>query len=327
MKQVYFIINPKARNGYCLNIWMKVEEVLVREGIYYLTFFTEFSGHAKKLAQQIAEQNEQEKLIVAVGGDGTIHEVLNGIAGYQNITLGFIPGGSGNDFSRGFQIPSDPKKALEFILRFQKRAGMQIDIGKILLNNHEEHLFLNNMGAGFDAIISYEVNQSRIKAMFNKLSLGRLIYVFFLLKNVFTYKTATFDLSIDGKTHIFEQTWFVTVSNQPFYGGGMKIAPEAKPDDGLLDITVVHQLSRLKLILVFISVFWGKHVFFTEVKTYRGKNITIQSPAKQYVHADGEHIGFTPLSIHLQAKALEVLSRSRGKVEVELEERDSNEFC
>ena len=74
---------------------------------------------------------------------------------------------------------------------------------------------LNNMGGGFDAILSYEVNQSRIKALFNKLSLGRLIYVFFLLKNVFTYKTATFDLSIDGKTHIFEQTWFVTVSKQP----------------------------------------------------------------------------------------------------------------
>ena len=327
MKQIYFIINPKAGNGYCLKVWKKVESKLVAEQIHFLAFFSEFPGHAKCLAEQIAEKNQQEKVIIAVGGVGTIHEVLNGLAKYDYITLGFIPGGSGNDFSRGFHIPTNPEKALQAILHLRKRTGRQIDIGKVCLTGREEHYFINNMGAGIDAIISYQVNQSRIKALLNKLSLGRLVYVYFLLKNVFTYKTARIDLSIDGKKHIFEQTWFVTVSNQPYYGGGMEIAPAAEPDDGLLDITVVHQLSRLKLLLVFICVFWGSHIHFKEVKTYKGKNITIHSTKTQNVHADGEHIGYTPLSIHLQAKAVEVLSRSRGKEEVDLKERDSNEFC
>jgi YegS/Rv2252/BmrU family lipid kinase len=325
MKQIYFIINPKAGDGHCFKIWESVERQLKVEQVSYLAFFTEYPGHAKILARQIALKSPEQKIIIAIGGDGTMHEVVNGAMQDNNITLGFIPGGSGNDFSRGFQIPFDPIEALEVILRLAKQEGMPIDIGKISLDDSKEHYFINNMGAGFDATISYEVNLSRAKAILNKLSLGRMVYVYFLLKKLFTYKTSTIDLSIDGEKHIFEQTWFVTVSNQPYYGGGMKIAPGAEPDDGLFDITVVQHLSRWKLLLVFISVFWGKHIHFKEVKTYTGRDVSIQSQATLFVHADGEHIGFTPLNIHLQASALEVLTRRKRTVEVEMKERDSND--
>ncbi|MGG1675961.1 diacylglycerol/lipid kinase family protein [Neobacillus sp. NRS-1170] len=325
MKQIYFIINPKAGNGRCFKIWRNIEALLKAEQISYLAFFTEFPGHAKILASQIAASNNDQKLMIAVGGDGTMHEVMNGIVNNHKITLGFIPGGSGNDFSRGFQIPSDPLEALKVIISLMKQESHSIDTGKIMLGDHSEHYFINNMGAGFDALISYEVNQSPIKALFNKLLMGRLVYVYFLLKKVFTFKTSTIDLSIDGKKHIFEQTWFVTVSNQPYYGGGMKIAPEAKPDDGLFDITVVHELSRIKLLLVFISVFWGKHIYFKEVKTFKGKVVSMHSHDSLYVHGDGEHLGFTPLTINLQQKALSVLTRRASKEIVDLKERDSND--
>lgn len=326
MKQIYFIINPKARNGYCFKIWKKIEALLETEKVTYLAFFTEYSGHAKFLANQIASQNHNQKLIVAVGGDGTIHEVMNGIVNFKNITLGFIPGGSGNDFSRGFHIPSDPHNALLVILRLLKEEGLFIDLGKISFEDQSEHFFINNMGAGFDAVISYEVNKSQMKAVLNKLSLGRLVYVYVLLKKLFTFKTTTIDLSIDGKKHIFEQTWFVTVSNQPYYGGGMKIAPKAVPDDGLMEVTVVHQLSKLKLLLVFISVFWGKHVYFKEVKTFTGRDISIQSDSSLFIHADGENIGSTPIKIHLQSRALQVLTRKQSKGAAGLKERESNDF-
>ena len=325
MKQIYFIINPKAGNGHCFKVWERVEHQLKEKQIPYLSFFTQSPGHAKNLASQIALKNRKQKIIIAVGGDGTMHEVMNGAVKDQNITLGFIPGGSGNDFSRGFQIPADPVEALDVILRLAKQQGMPIDIGKITMSDSNMHYFINNMGAGFDAVISFDVNQSRIKAILNKLSLGQLVYVYFLLKKLFTYKTSTIDLSIDGKKHIFEQTWFVTVSNQPYYGGGMKIAPAAVPNDGLLDITVVHQLSRWKLLLVFISVFWGKHIRFKEVKTFTGRDVSIQSPTALFVHADGEHIGFTPLDINLQKSAMEVLTRKKSTKEVEMKERDSND--
>ncbi|MFP7299456.1 diacylglycerol/lipid kinase family protein [Neobacillus niacini] len=309
MKQIYFIINPKARNGFCLRVWGKVETKLLDDKIPYLAFFTEYHGHATKLAEQIAEENNQQKVIIAVGGDGTISEVMNGIAGYNHITLGFIPGGSGNDFGRGFQIPANPLEALNVILTQWNEEVPLKDIGKITKKDQTEHYFINNMGAGFDALVSYEVNHSRTKAWLNKLSLGRLVYVYFLLKKLFSYKCTTIDLSIDGNRHILEQTWFVTVSNQPYYGGGMMIAPDALLDDGLLDITVVHHLSKLKLLLVFISVFWGKHIHFKEVKTFKGRVVTIHSSSSLYVHADGEDIGFTPLNIQVQTKSLKVLTR------------------
>jgi diacylglycerol kinase (ATP) len=309
MKQFYFIINPKARNGYSLRVWGKVETKLMDDKIPYLAYFTEYHGHAIQLAAQIAEGNNEQKVIIAVGGDGTISEVMNGIAKYNNITLGFVPGGSGNDFARGFQIPSNPEEALKVILRLMNEEVPSIDIGRITMKDHSEHYFINNMGAGFDALISYEVNHSKTKAWLNKLSLGRLVYVYFLLKKLFSYKCTTIDLSIDGKRHILEQTWFVTVSNQPYYGGGMMIAPNAVPNDGLLDITVVHRLSKLKLLLVFISVFWGKHIHFKEVQTFKGRMVTIHSASSLYVHADGEDIGFTPLNIHVQTKSLKVLTR------------------
>jgi diacylglycerol kinase (ATP) len=326
MKQIYFIINPKARNGYCLTVWKKVETKLIDDKIPYLAFFTEYHGHAIKLAAQIAARNHEEKVIIAVGGDGTMHEVVNGIVEYNDITLGFVPGGSGNDFSRGFHIPADPEEALKVILRLIKEEATVIDIGKVTMKNESQHYFINNMGAGFDALISFEVNHSKVKAWLNKLSLGRLVYVYFLLKKLFSYKCSTIDLSIDGRRHILEQTWFVTVSNQPYYGGGMMIAPKALPDDGLLDITVVHRLSKLKLLLVFISVFWGKHVHFKEVKTFKGRRISIQSSSSLYVHADGEDIGFTPLNIQVQTKTLNVLTRVRSIRETDLKERDSNEL-
>lgn len=325
MKQIYFIINPQARNGYSLKIWKKVEEKLSGDKIPYLAFFTEYPGHAKKLSAQIAGSNQLEKLVIAVGGDGTVHEVMNGMVNSRHVTLGVIPGGSGNDFSRGFLIPSDPEEAVTVILRLMNHEATLIDIGKVTMKDLSEKYFINNMGAGFDALVSHAVNQSRMKAFLNKLGLGRLVYVYFLLEKLFTYQCTTIDLLIDGKKHIFEDTWFVTVSNQPYYGGGMKIAPDAKPDDGKLDITIVHQLSKLKLLLVFISVFWGKHIYFKEVKTFKGVTASIHSSSALYVHADGETIGFTPLDIQVVTKNLHVLTRIRRNEESTQKVRDWND--
>ncbi|WP_342432668.1 diacylglycerol kinase family protein [Neobacillus sp. FSL H8-0543] len=308
MKQIYFIINPKARNGYCMKIWDKLENKLVEENITYQATFTEYPGHAKSLAAEIAASNDEEKIMIAVGGDGTMHEVMNGMINYKNIILGFVPGGSGNDFSRGFHIPSDPIEALQVMLRLMKSDAPLIDAGKVTMTDHAEHYFINNMGVGFDALVSHAVNQSRMKGILNKLSMGRLIYVYFLLKKLFTYKCTSIELSIEGKKHLFDNTWFVTVSNQPYYGGGMKIAPNAVPDDGIFEITVVHNLSRIKLLLVFISVFWGKHIHFKEVETFQGSMVTIQSESPVFIHADGEIIGFTPLNMQVHSKAVQVLT-------------------
>ncbi|UYZ21109.1 diacylglycerol/lipid kinase family protein [Mesobacillus jeotgali] len=308
MEKIYFIVNPNAKNGSCREIWRNIEIELEDLDIAYLAVFTEYPGHAQELAASIARKADgKPAIIAAVGGDGTLHEVVNGAASSSNITIGFIPGGSGNDFSRGFLIPK--RSALALRLMIDKWCDpTEIDIGKIQHNELQETYFMNNMGVGFDAAVAKDSNESRMKGLLNRFSLGRLVYVYILIKKLLTFRTVPIEVTVDGNVYKYSKAWFVTVSNQPYYGGGMKIAPAALPDDGILDITVVHQISRLKLLLVFISVFWGKHTKFQEVEQFTGKSITIESTAEVLPHADGEAIGHTPLKIQACPKALKILS-------------------
>jgi diacylglycerol kinase (ATP) len=309
MEKIYFIVNPNAKNGSCREIWRNIEIELKNLDIAYLAFFTEYRGHAQELAESLARKAEgTSAVIAAVGGDGTLHEVVNGTASYPNITVGFIPGGSGNDFSRGFFIPKKSADALRLIIDKRKCNPKEIDIGKIHHDELQETYFMNNMGVGFDAAVAKDSNESRMKALLNTVSLGRLVYVYILVKKLLTFRTFPMEVTIDGKVYKYSNAWFVTVSNQPYYGGGMKIAPAALPDDGILDITVVHRISRLKLLLVFISVFWGKHTKFQEVEQFTGKSITIESTVRVLAHADGEAIGHTPLKVQACPRALKILS-------------------
>ncbi|WP_102263909.1 diacylglycerol/lipid kinase family protein [Mesobacillus jeotgali] len=309
MEKIYFIVNPNAKNGSCREIWRNIEIELEKLGIAYIAFFTEYPGHAQELAESLARKADgKPAVIAAVGGDGTLHEVVNGTVSYSNITVGFIPGGSGNDFSRGFEIPKKAVHALRLIVDTSNGCTSEIDIGKIQHNELQESYFMNNMGVGFDAAVAKDSNESRMKKLLNRFSLGRLVYVYILVKKLLTFRTIPIEVTVDGKVYKFSNAWFVTVSNQPYYGGGMKIAPAALPDDGILDITVVHRISRLKLLLVFVSVFWGKHTMFREVEQFTGKSITIESTAEVLAHADGEAIGHTPLKIQACPKALKIRS-------------------
>lgn len=318
MEKVYFIVNPNAKNGKCQEIWRNVENELKKLSLPYLTFFTEHPGHAEELAESIVQKAKGSPVIIAaVGGDGTLHEVVNAAAKYPNVTVGFIPGGSGNDFSRGFQIPAGPLDALRLITETSNRQSSKIDIGKIQHNQLQETYFMNNMGVGFDAAVAKESNESGMKRILNRVSLGRLVYVYVLVKKLLTFRTVPIKVTVDGKEYTFSAVWFVTVSNQPYYGGGMKISPAARPDDGILDVTVVHGISRWKLLVVFISVFWGKHTKFREVKQLTGRSIAINSPVEILAHADGESIGHTPLSIQVCPSALNIISKKNNPRHIE----------
>ena len=308
MNNLYFIVNPQAKNGFGIKTWHKVEAELSKNQIPYQVYFSEHAGHAMELAMTIGQNGSSEKIVViAVGGDGTLHEVINGVIKYPNIEVGLIPAGSGNDFCRGFSIPSDPINALESIIGLKYRHSRQIDIGMMTNASNEEIYFVNNMGAGFDALVAKGANQSRLKAWFNRISLGKLVYVAILVKKLITFRCTSVDINVDGDVSRFNKVWFVTVSNQPFFGGGMKISPDASPFDGELNITVVHNLSKLKLLAVFISVFWGGHTKFKEVKILKGKSLTINSSEPMLIHCDGEIYGYTPVVVKVADNALPVL--------------------
>lgn len=309
MDELYIIVNPLAKNGYGLTIWKKVELELRKEEVPYQVFFTEYAGHAKKIAEYIGNKAPQTT-VVAVGGDGTLHEVINGLIDFPEIKVGFIPGGSGNDFSRGFSIPRNPVAAARSLFQWLKADPKYVDLGRIVNATSENSYFINNMGAGFDAVIASEANRSRLKALFNRFSMGTVVYAIIVIKQLFSYKCTDVVVDVDGKRYYFPATWFVTVANQPYYGGGMMIAPNACPNDGLLNLIVVHNLSKIKFLAVFISVFWGGHIRYKEVIILKGKRMTITPTSPLLLHSDGESAGHTPVTIESIHKSLPVLSGS-----------------
>lgn len=316
MKKLYFIVNVAARNGKSMFIWNRLLHILEKEKVVYEVYYTKYHGHAIEIAEMIAGEKKDVASIIAVGGDGTIHEVVNGALMHMDkpIKVGFIGAGSGNDFARGYHLPKNPEAALKFILENRDCSFSNYDIGKYTLLNQQPKFFISSLGIGFDAEVSKIANQSNLKKFLNKLRLGFLTYALILIKVLFTYKTKKVQISIDGNTEIYDKVWFITISNQPFYGGGMKISPSALPNDGILNITIVHQLSRLKLLSVFLSVFWGGHRNFSEVKMLTGKQIEIKSEEDMLVHADGELVGNLPIKIHICKQQVCYISRVREMI-------------
>ena len=239
----YFIINPNSRSGKGALIWRDLENILRERNIKYQTFFTEYKGHAVKLSASITAsipEDSQIKLI-AVGGDGTIQEVLSGVKDISRVIFGYIPTGSGNDFCRSMKLPQDPMKALELILS-DKRPHL-MDIPHISCGSSSSR-FAISCGIGFDAAVCHEVGVTPMKKVLNKIGLGKLVYLFVALKQLLFLKPSSMTLLMDdNKKEEFSKVYFTAIMNQKYEGGGFKFCPDASPSDGYLDVIVVDSLS------------------------------------------------------------------------------------
>ncbi|WP_313897760.1 diacylglycerol/lipid kinase family protein [Bacillus litorisediminis] len=293
----HFIVNKVSGNGRALKIWSKIEKLLQNKDVSYRVFFTEKPKHATLLVRELKFQ-ENVTAIVAVGGDGTVQEVINGLVN-TNIPLGIIPAGSGNDFSRGLYVPLKHDEALERILNGEPKV---IDIG--LVNST---YFCTVAGIGFDGEVAQKTNASIYKKWLNYVRLGQISYIFSALNVLLKYRPADISLMVDKKLYKIPKVWLIAVANFPFYGGGIAICPEAKNNDGLFDICIVQGMSKLEFLRVFPLAFKGNHTTSPFIKIIRGKEITIESPSPLMIHGDGEMIGQTPVQIKIEPSALHVM--------------------
>lgn len=304
-KMYIFIINPVAGSGQGAKVWKAIKTDLEANQIIYRSFFTKHAGHAEDIAIQVAElHGDKIEAIIVIGGDGTIHEAVNGLRGYPHLPVGYIPGGSGNDFARGLQIPRSPRKAWARIASNRRPAARKIDLGRFGFPERKkaERYFVNGLSIGFDADVAHATNEAKYKIWLNKFKIGGLAYVISVFRLLFSYQPCQMVVSVDGQVHTFEEAWLVAVSNVPFYGGGIKISPKAKPTDGRLNLCIVHQLSRWKLLAVFGTVFLGQHHRFKEVTLLEGSKISIASERPLLIQADGEIIGSTPITVQVENK-------------------------
>jgi diacylglycerol kinase (ATP) len=291
-----FIVNKISGNGRALRVWNQIEKRLQEKNVNYCVRFTQKPKHATSIVQELISK-EKVNVIVAVGGDGTIHEVINGLIG-NNIPLGIIPAGSGNDFSRGLGISLNPDKALDRILNDEPQM---IDIGLI-----DSTYFGTVTGIGFDGKVAHVVNNSIQKKIFNIVRMGHLSYIISAIKVLFQYSPTDLSIVIDNKLYNFQKVWLIAVANLPFYGGGMIICPKAKSNDGLFDICIVQGMTKFEFLRIFPLVFKGMHISSPSVKIMKGKEIDIYSPTPLMIHGDGEMMGQTPVRIRIEPCALHV---------------------
>ena len=287
-----FIVNPRAGKGRSLKVWQKVETLLRDARRPYQVYFTRCRGEGGAAAGEARARGAE--LIVSVGGDGTLLETVNGLDLKKNI-LGIIPAGTGNGFRRSLGIPGNARKALQGIYAWEPRA---VDLGTV-----NGRLFLNVVGIGFDAAVA------RLATVDNRLLSGYPAYVSAFLAKAATFKS--FPVTVHCGEDVIEErrAMLAVVANGSYYGGWLCIAPQARVDDGRLDLCLVRKTNAAAMSALAIRAFVKKHLASGAVHTAScTAGITVNAPEDIPVHLDGEITGSLPAKIGILPGALRVLS-------------------
>jgi len=269
-----FIVNPAAGKGRTLELIPEIKAYCEGSNIEYHIEVTKYPGHATEISKDFSEA--QPMRIYSVGGDGTLNEVLNGMAGSQS-SLAALPSGSGNDFIRGIIGENAPKDLVKSAVEGTERL---IDYARF--NNK---YFINIASVGFDAEVAYQSNR------FKKLPLitGKMAYILGIFSSILACKNHQMEIKVDGRA-ISGKSLLVAVGNGNYYGGGMLALPEASVDDGFYDICHVDAMSRLKILFLFPKYMKGQHAAIKGVHFYRGKKVEITVDKPIPMNLDGEII-------------------------------------
>lgn len=290
MEKILFIVNPIAGGGRSNALIPMIEDYMNKYSRDFKIEISEKPEHAIKISE---EGLADYQIIVAVGGDGTVNEVAKGIINKGRGVLGIIPGGTGNDMARSLGISMDPKKAIEEILIGNRKM---IDVGRINSSN-----FLNIASVGFDAEVVDNNRKIRKKIK------GSISYAISVVYTIFQFKSKPVSIEIDGEKRD-ENILLLAVGNGKYYGGGIKILPHAELDDGYLHICLVADISKLKLLLLFPSVFKGNHLKHKKhVRTYRARSVLIRSEKDLPLNIDGDVTHVKDVDISLDDEKIELI--------------------
>jgi len=284
--KLFLIVNPAAGKNKGAKAIEKAIPLLKQKGIQSEVTTSNFAGHAIELAQQFDPSKFDG--IIAIGGDGTLFEVINGLLKkYQSFDLpvGQIPVGTGNSFIKDLAIQTIE----DAIAKIAGGISRKVDVG-FFKYPEGEHYFINLLGTGFVANVAHRAGKYK--------AFGPLSYVIGVFEEVARLKSVPMEITIDGKVYQREYI-FTEICNSTKTGGNMIMAPDAKIDDGLLDIILLNRISRLNLLKVFPQIFKGTHVNDSHVETFKGKHIKIITETLQRLTPDGEVFGSTPIEVFI----------------------------
>ena len=303
-KEWLAIVNPNAGNGKGKKDWERISGLFRKESIPIAAKFTERKGHATGFTMDAI--GEGFRKIISVGGDGTLNEVVNGallqdICSPKDITIGMIPVGTGNDWGRMFGIPLVYEGAVKVI---KDCKTMLHDVGVIDYyqgNEKQKRYFINIAGLGFEALVVKKTNKQKDKGRSNN-----AIYFYNLLTSLIAYRNTKAEITIDSKKNTCN-VFSINVGNGRYCGGGMRQTPDALPDDGLLDITVIREMGRVEIIRNLKILYDGTILSHPKVDGYRSTNLIVDSETVMYAEADGESLGHTPVEFSVIPAAIRIV--------------------
>jgi diacylglycerol kinase (ATP) len=296
------IVNPVAAGGKTGKVWPDVENVLRSLGLTFDYRFTEEPNHATALAREGVDQGYET--VVAVGGDGTINEVVNGLmppgGDKAGAVLGIVITGRGSDLARTIGIPSDYREACA---RLGGDRTMTVDLGLVTFHQEGEEkqrYFVNVGGGGFDGEVAHRANRAP-----NFMG-GTIPYLTSLVSTLFSYRNKAVELTLDDQEPIRKVINSVVVANCQFFGGGMRVAPDADPNDGLFDVIVIGDIDKIEYLMTVPKVYDGTHITHPQVDTHRARRVEIRSELPVLLQVEGEVCGQSPLTFEIVPSALQI---------------------
>ncbi len=267
------VLNPQAGRGLASRVWPQLEQELVRRHLAHRTLVTSSAAGALERLANLPEGHA----VVAVGGDGTVHGLLPAVVGTGR-PLAIVPLGSGNDFSALLGLRSGDLKGALDRLRDQPRP---YDALEVKVSGRAEPV-LNGLGMGFDAHVADLMRRAPRRLS----GFGR--YLWAALRGVRDLQLTEVEVTVDGETFYRGPSCLVAIMNGTRYGGGFRIAPDASPRDGLLDVVLGTRVSRLGLLRLLVQVLRGDHLNDPRVRCARGREVRVRWAAPTHLHLDGE---------------------------------------
>ena len=304
MSDTIVIVNPAAGAGRVAREWQRTAATLREAGLDFEERFTTAPNHATELAREAVRAGK--RAVVALGGDGTLNEVANGFfqdgeAIPTSSALGLLPYGTGGDTKRTFGIPIDIGTAARVIMAGNTRS---IDAGRVRIDGRVLH-FINIAEAGLGADVSDRVNRAP-KVLGGKLSFG-----IGALTAIAGWKHRQMKVVVDGEAPRDLLAQAVTIANCEYYGGGMRVAPMAVPDDGLFDVIITGALGKLEGIQGMSKIYAGTHFDDPKLKLklehLRGRRVVVSSTDLVLVQVEGEVVGRLPATFEMMPGALRLL--------------------
>lgn len=309
------VVNLHAGSNKCKHDWPKIKSLLKKTSFDLHIVFSERQFHAIDLVVKHIEEDGFRKIIV-VGGDGTLNEAVNGVFNQTrfntaDITLGLVTVGTGNDWGRMYEIPESYKQQVKLIT---KGHTFLQDVGEVdfrFSKDENKRYFINIAGMGYDALVAQKTNMMKQQGKG-----GPIAYLVNLISGLFQYKSVHLDIDADGQRIFSGKVFSMSIGICKYNGGGMMQLPDAIPDDGLFDITIIRKTTKYRIVTNIKNLYDGSFVKMPEVVQFRGEKIMIASrPAhKLYLETDGESLGHSPLVFQVIPRSIKLIVRKKYSV-------------